>query len=322
MATHTLDPSRETLHGCFSRELVPVLTVNPGDTVIYRTLDSSWNRAGRLRFGLDLPELSFDPARDGQRGHALAGPVFVRGAQPGDVLEVRIGAIQPDTWGWTWAGPGRGTGDGLGLTDEVTIRWRIDAERGAASDLDGLGLTIPLHPFMGVMGNAPAAPGQHSTVPPRRTGGNLDCRELVAGSTLWLPVEVDGALFSVGDGHAAQGDGEVSRLAVECPMTRVMLTFNVRKDLHLDMPAADTPAGWLAIGIGETLDEAHKVALNGMLDHLQAAYDLGRSQAMALASCVVHLRVTQVVNGPAGIHALLPHDAFTRSRSSQEAPPC
>jgi acetamidase/formamidase len=156
-------------------------------------------------------------------------------------------------------------------------------------------------------------------------GGNLDCRELVAGSTLWLPVEVEGALFSVGDGHATQGDGEVSRLAIECPMRRVELTFSVRKDLRLAMPAAETPAGWLALGIGQTLDEAEKMALNGMLDHLQTAYDLGRSHALALASCVVHLRVTQVVNETVGIHALLPHDAFTRSpvpEESGEASPC
>src|SRR5262249_50628980 len=150
-----------------SRDLTPVLTVDPGDTVVYRTLDSGWGRAGRLHFGLDLPEFAHDPARDGQRGHALCGPIFVRDAEPGDVLEVRIGAIQPDSWGWTWAGPGFRSGGGLGLTEEVTIRWRLDAQSGTAYDIDGLGLTVPLHPFMGVMGLAPAAPGQHSTVPPR-----------------------------------------------------------------------------------------------------------------------------------------------------------
>ncbi|MEO7002415.1 MAG: acetamidase/formamidase family protein [Ktedonobacterales bacterium] len=193
------------------------------------------------------------------------------------------------------------------------MTWEIDQAQGIASDSSGLGVTLPIRPFMGVMGNAPVAPGYHSTIPPYNVGGNLDCRELVAGSTLWLPVEVEGALFSVGGGHAAQGDGEVSRMAIECPMEQVELTFNLRSDLHLQMPQADTPAGYLTIGLGSTLDEAHKVALNGILDHLQRVTGFGRSQAMALATCVVHLRVTQIVNGTVGIHALLPPHAFTLS---------
>jgi acetamidase/formamidase len=309
MTTHTIEPTRATLHGCFSRDLEPVLEIEPGDTVIYRTLDSSWGNAGRRHFTLDLPEFERDRERDG--GHALCGPVLVRGAQPGDTLEVRIERVVPERWGWTWAGPGNGTGDDLGLDHEVTVKWELDAARGVATDASGLGLVVPIRPFMGVMGNAPAAPGYHSTIPPRAVGGNLDCRELVAGSTLWLPVEVEGALFSVGDGHAAQGDGEVSRLAIECPMEEVALTFHVRCDLPLRMPEAQTPAGYLTLGLGETLDQAQKVALKGMLDHLQRTTNLDRSQAMALASCVVHLRVTQIVNDTVGIHALLPPGAFS-----------
>jgi acetamidase/formamidase len=310
VATYTIEPTRETLHACFSRDLEPVLTIDSGDTVIFRTLDASWGRTGRERFGLDLPEFDRDPARDSPGFHALCGPLAITDAAPGDVLEVHIDEVQPDVWGWTWAGPGYGTGDGLGLEQEVVVSWRIDAAAGTASDADGLGITIPIHPFMGVMGNAPAAPGPHSTIPPRQVGGNLDCRELVAGSTLWLPIEVAGALFSVGDGHAAQGDGEVSRLALECPMRRLVLTFQLRKDLTCTMPAAQTPAGWLAIGLGPTLDFAQKVALNGMLDHCEAVYHLGRAHAMALASVAVQLRVTQVVNETVGIHALLPPNAF------------
>lgn len=309
MATYVLEPGREAISGCFSRELPPVLTVESGDTVTSRTLDSSWGKVGRREFHLDLPLLERAPERDA--GHALCGPIAVHGAQPGDVLEVRIERIMPGSWGWTWAGPGYMTGDGLGLDEEVLVGWNIDAIRATASDVSGLGITLPIRPFMGVMGNAPAEPGYHSTFPPRRVGGNLDCRELVAGSTLWLPIEVEGALFSVGDGHAAQGDGEVSRMAIECPMEQVVLTFVVRRDLALQAPQADTPAGYLTIGLGQTLEEAQKSALNGMLDYLQRLTGLGRSQAMALASCAVHLRVTQVVNGTVGIHALLPHGAFT-----------
>jgi acetamidase/formamidase len=314
MATHAIEPIREAIHGCFSPDLPSILTIDPGDTVIYRTLDASWGKAGTRDFNLDLPQFERDPERDA--GHALCGPIVIRGAHPGDTLEVRIGQVVPDRWGWTWAGPGYGTGDGLGLglDEEVRVLWEIDAARGTASDVSGLGVTLPIRPFMGVMGNAPAAPGYHSTFPPRRVGGNLDCRELVAGSTLWLPVEVEGALFSLGDGHAAQGDGEVSRMAIECPMDRVELTFNLRRDLELQLPQADTPAGYLAIGLGQTLDEAQKVALNGMLDHLQRITGFGRSHAMALATCVVQLRVTQIVNGTVGIHALLPPEAFTLAR--------
>src|SRR5262249_35017878 len=187
-----------------------------------------------------------------------------------------------------------------------------DAPRASSSDVSGLAITVPIRPFMGVMGNTPAEPGYHSTYPPRRVGGNLDCRELVAGSTLWLPVEVEGALFSVGDGHAAQGDGEVSRMAIECPMAQVGVTFSLRPYLKLERPPADTHAGDLASGLGQTLDEAQKLALNGMLDHLQHITGFGRSHAMALATCVVQLRVTQIVNGTVGMHALLPPNAFTR----------
>ncbi len=313
MATHIIEPVREAVHGCFNRDLPPILTIDPGDTVIYRTLDSSWGKAGNRHFHLELPLFERVPERDS--GHALCGPLLIRGARPGDTLEVRIVRIVPDRWGWTWAGPGYGTGEGLGLDEEVFMAWGIDAAGGTASDVSGLGVTLPIRPFMGVMGNATAAPGYHSTFPPRRVGGNLDCRELVEGSTLWLPVEVEGALFSVGDGHAAQGDGEVSRMAIECPMERVELTFNLCSDLELEMPQADTPVGYLTIGLGSTLDEAQKVALNGMLDHLQRITGFSRSYAMALATSVVQLRVTQIVNGTVGVHALLPPDAFIRGAS-------
>jgi len=161
---------------------------------------------------------------------------------------------------------------------------------------------------MGVLGNAPGEAGPHSTAPPRRVGGNLDCRELITGSTLWLPVEVDGALFSVGDGHARQGDGEVGQTAMECPMERVELTFGVREGGNWLAPRARTEEGYLTLGLGETLDEAAEMALAGMLDHLCGELHVERPEAMALASLVVDLRVTQVVNGgTVGAHAVLPH---------------
>jgi acetamidase/formamidase len=145
-------------------------------------------------------------------------------------------------------------------------------------------------------------------------GGNLDCRELVAGSILWLPVEVEGALFSVGDGHGTQGDGEIGSTAVECPMEHVELTFRVRKEMRLDAPRAQTPGGLITVGLGSSLDDAARQAIAGMLDYLQETFGLERAEAGVLASLVVDLRVTQVVNRTVGVHAVLPPDAFTVNR--------
>jgi acetamidase/formamidase len=156
----------------------------------------------------------------------------------------------------------------------------------------------------------PDEPGIHSTAPPRRSGGNIDCKELVAGTRLFLPIPVDGALLSAGDGHAAQGDGEVSQLAIEAPMERAVLTLSVRDDLALDWPIAWTPEAWLTFGFDEDLDEAAAIAVDGMLALLGREHALARREALALASVVVDLRVTQLVNGARGIHARCAHDAL------------
>jgi acetamidase/formamidase len=144
-------------------------------------------------------------------------------------------------------------------------------------------------------------------------GGNIDCCELVAGSTLYLPVAVDGALFSTGDGHVAQGDGKVSGTAIECPMERVELTFALRDDMPLRTPLAQTPAGWVAMGFDEDLDEAMLIALEAMVDLVAARDGVGRSDALALCSVAVDLRVTQVVNQVCGVHAVLAPDAYVSS---------
>jgi acetamidase/formamidase len=156
----------------------------------------------------------------------------------------------------------------------------------------------------------PAEAGVHSTIPPRACGGNMDLKELVAGSRLFLPVSVRDALLSVGDGHAAQGDGEVSGLAIECPMNRVELNVRLRDDLELKSPLAETHAGTVALGFGATLDEAAADALDGMLRVMKDRHGLERRDALALASVVVDLRVTQIVNGIVGVHAVLPTGAL------------
>jgi acetamidase/formamidase len=163
------------------------------------------------------------------------------------------------------------------------------------------------------MGNAPAGPDEAPTAPPRRVGGNLDCRELISGSTLWLPVEVEGALFSVGDGHGAQGDGEAGSTGIECPMERVELSFSVRRDMTIDAPCAQTPAGFLTLGFGADLDDATEAALSGMLEHLQRLYGWTRSEAAVLASLAVDLRITQIVNGTVGVHAVLPPKSYAKA---------
>jgi acetamidase/formamidase len=155
----------------------------------------------------------------------------------------------------------------------------------------------------------PPEPGVHSTGPPRRWGGNIDCKELVAGTTLFLPIPVDGACFSAGDGHAAQGDGEVSGTAIECPV-RARLTLDLRDDLSLEWPIARTADAWLTFGFDEHLGHAARIAVDGMLDLMGRELGLDRGDALAFASVVVDLRVTQVVNGALGVHAVLRDDAL------------
>jgi acetamidase/formamidase len=307
MTTHTIAPDEDTLHAFFSPEHPPVLTIDPGDTVRFRTLDAGW---GLENFRPDQtsprgaePSRPKASSRHGDTsGHALCGPVFVRGAMPGAHLAVRIDALRPGGWGWTWAG-GELAGD-----VETLHLWTIDADAGFA--VNQYGHRVGLRPFMGVMGNAPAEPGRHPTPPPRAVGGNIDCKELVAGATLYLPIAVEGALFSTGDGHARQGDGEVSGTAIECPMERCELTFGLRDDLPPGAPYAETEEGWLAFGFDQDLGKAARAALRALLELMHLRHELAPQHALALASAVADLRVTQIANGVLGVHAVLPHDAI------------
>jgi acetamidase/formamidase len=224
-------------------------------------------------------------------------------------LEVGIGTMVPGPVGRCYAG-GRPTpvNERLGLVAERALHaWALDPEAGTARNQHGH--TVALAPFMGVLGCAPDEPGVLSTIPPRACGGNIDCRELVAGSTLFLPIAVEGALFSTGDGHGAQGDGEVGGTAIECAMERVDLSFALRDDLPLTTPLARTPAGWVAMGFHEDLDEAAFRALEAMIAFIGPRLGLGRADALALCSVAVDLRVTQIVNQVKGVHALLAPDA-------------
>lgn len=308
MTTYQIEPERASLHGSFSRSFPPFLTIESGDSVQVRTLDAGWH----LGPASEEPSRLFEP-RDSERdaGHALCGPIAIRGTQPGMTLAIHIQEVRPGAWGWTGAG-GRESAINrrLGLLEKrEQLHWTLDAE--TMTGTNQYGQTVALHPFMGVMGLPPAEHGIHSTIPPRFCGGNLDCRELVAGSVLYLPITVAGALFSVGDGHGVQGDGEVSGVALECPMERVTLTFEVREDMPLKTPRARTSNAWLTLGMHEDLHEAAMIALEDMLALMGEQYQLPRAQALALASLVVDLRVTQIANGVLGVHAVLPDGSIT-----------
>lgn len=304
MATHELRPERANLHGRFHREMSPVLRVAPGDRIVGATLDAGWHRQEQPDLG--QPPLKLDNA---EIGHALNGPVFVEGAEPGDAIEIRLEALTPGAWGWTVGGGwSSDVNDRLGLADVEPYRmnWRIEGDRAA----DLAGRSVSLSPFLGWIGLMPAAEGLQSTTPPRRVGGNLDCKELIAGSSLFLPVEVAGGLLSFGDGHAVQGDGEVSGVALECPMAHVALRVELHKGAAPKLPWAKTPAGLLTMGFGERLDDAMVDALDGMVDRIASALGLSRPATISLASLKVDLRITQVVNEVKGVHALLPPKAM------------
>jgi acetamidase/formamidase len=308
MTTHVLEPSAATLHGHFSRELAPVLRIRSGDRVRFRTLDVAWGMPENPDpFAPPTPW----PGRDLERdpGHALCGPVWIEGARPGMTLEVRIVELRTGSWGWVSAGgPASETNVRLGLAggERHVIGWGLDPASGFARDRAGR--RVRMRPFLGILGMPPDEPGRHPTSPPRACGGNIDCKELVPGSRLYLPIAVDGALFSTGDGHAVQGDGEVAGPALECPMELAELEFVLHPELALDRPRANTPAGWITFGFDRDLDEAMAVALSDMLDLIVELRGGDRRGAMALASLLVDLHVTQIVNGVRGVHALLAHE--------------
>jgi acetamidase/formamidase len=258
-----------------------VLELDAGDSVRITVPNSLWY----LESGAEQPRDDLDA------GHALAGPVAVRGAGAGQTLAVTIEEVRTASWGFT-------------PSEDGGVRWELEGPVGR-----GLDREVELAPFLGVIGMPPPEPGLHSTRPPRRWGGNIDCKELVAGTTLYLPIPVDGALLSAGDGHAAQGDGEVAGWAIETPV-EALLTLDVRDDFPLDWPIARTPEAWLAFGFDEDLNRAARLALAGILGVMKRELGVGGGDALVLAGIGVDLRITQVVNETQGVHAVLRDGAF------------
>jgi acetamidase/formamidase len=307
LSRHILEPVRGAVHDYFSRDLPPVLYVDSGDTVTVKSLDA--------RGYLDAPTAAGafgETFLPGGRGHALSGPIFVRDARPGQALAVTLVSLRPGTWGWTTADDSDQTfTTSLGSTHDgvIALHWHLDPD--ARIGTNNLGFAVNLHPFLGVIGVAPAEEGEFSTVPPRYCGGNIDCKDLVEGSVLYLPVSVEGALLSLGDGHARQGDGEVSGTAIECRMiTEARLT--IVADPVLPTPYAKTSTGRITFGFDANLNTAAAAALNAMLTWMGSLISVTRAEALALASAVVDLRITQVANEVWGVHAVLADDALWR----------
>jgi acetamidase/formamidase len=316
MTHYILKASRETVHlGGFSHLLEPALTIHSGDTIDVETYTGYYvyDKAPPEFLTPELIDIcqNLPPERKVAGGpHLLTGPVYVRDAEPGDVLEVKLEAIAPSLpVGFNAIRPGWGA-----LPQEFTqpaLRFiPLDLTNNIAEFPTNSGIKIPLKPFFGILGVA-TPEDSRTSIPPGCYGGNIDNRELQAGSRIFLPIFVPGGLFSIGDGHSAQGDGEVNVTAIETSMNgRIML--KLRKDLQLTTPIAETPTDIITMGFAQTLDAALEIALKNMINFLQRFKNLSAEDAYVLCSLAVNFRITQVVNSPQkGVHGMLPKSIFS-----------
>lgn len=296
-AGHTIH--RHQCHHAWDNSLEPVATVAPGETLVFDVTDAS---SGQITPQSTAAVFS---DYDSTRVNPVTGPIFVDGAEPGDVLVVHLESYAPSGWGWTANIPGFGLlADDF--PDAALLHWHYEPD-GSSPLLFGDTAQIPLAPFSGTIGVAPEEPGPHSIIPPRRVGGNMDVRDLVAGSVLYLPIEVRGALLSIGDTHAAQGDGEVCGTAIESPM-QVTASIDVLKGEALAMPRLDRPerrAGsgadarvWITTGIDPDLHEAARAAVRGMIELLSRERGLSALDAYMLCSVAGDLKISQIVDAP------------------------
>jgi acetamidase/formamidase len=309
LKTHRLDPSPETVHwGYFDAKLPAKIEVDSGDTVVVDTVSGSREVVKDERLFRPEHRDIVTRLKPELGGHILTGPVAVRGAMPGDTLEVRIKAIELTAdWGWNVIRPLRGT-----LPEDFPeFQARvIPIDRAKMTAKLAWGPTIPLVPFFGILGTAPRPEyGRVSSIEPREFGGNVDCKEYVAGSSVFLPVFVPGANFSCGDGHAVQGDGEVCLTALE---TCLKGTFElvVHKEMRLAMPRAITPTHYITLGLDPDLDDAAKQALRDMIAWLVEMKGWKPAEAYVFCSLACDLHVTQLVDGNKGIHAMVRRDSI------------
>jgi acetamidase/formamidase len=305
--THFLQSLPDTVHwGFFDGSLPPVLTIDSGDRVTIECVSGNpeWMPPEGSGFKpLDDIKLVHEKAKRGSGNHILTGPIYVNDAKVGDVLEVKILDIEMrQDWGFNLFRSYGGT-----LPEEFNYQRIIHVGLDRIAKLATMpsGLKVPLSPFFGQLAVAPPkAFGKQNSKEPREFGGNLDCKDLVAGTTIYLPVWNDGALFSTGDGHAAQGHGEVDGTAIETSLEGTF-DFVVRKDLGWKMPRAETPTHLIAFGLDASLDAAARQALKEMIDWIVAMTGIHKDEAYALCSFAGDLHVTQTVNGVKGVHAMI-----------------
>jgi len=293
---HTIH--RDHIHHGWNNAFAPVLKIAPGECVEFETLDASSGQLTKTSTAADLEKLDLG------RVNPVTGPVWIDGAMPGDALKVTILSLRPSGWGWTGNIPGFGL-----LTDQFPKarlhHWNYDP--GLKPAMFGPGGRVPLRPFTGTIGVAPGAPGLHSIIPPRNVGGNMDARDIAEGVELYLPVEVEGALFSVGDTHAAQGDGEVCGTAIESPID-VALKFELVKGAKLRSPRYVTPGpvtdhfdkrGYeVTTGIGPDLMAGARMAVSEMVELLSKRYGYEPIDAYMLCSVCADLRISSIVDVP------------------------
>jgi acetamidase/formamidase len=304
--------SEEQFQNAWDNAVPPVLTVSENETITIRTREASNGQILTDSSVGAVTELDF------ARVNPVHGPIAIQNAGPGDVVQIDLHSIDVGPWGWTANIPGFGL-----LADEYEEPflhiWELDLDRNTAEFRPGI--SVPLDPFIGVIGLAPASPGQHSTVPPSRVGGNMDTRFMRAGTTLYLPVEVEGALFSLGDLHAAQGDGEICGTAIETA-GEVTVSFTVHHDKRLRFPSYEVAGSlvrtsqergyYATTGIGPDLFEATRDAARGMIAYLGETYGLSELEAYALCSVAADLKISEVVDYPNWVVSFfLPNNLFT-----------
>ena len=292
-AVNTVTPdfvlTAENTHNKFSRSIAPVLSVPSGAVVEVFTQEAT---GGQLKLGDGLEELA---AVDWDLVHALTGPVYVEGAEPGDTLAVTLLELEPGDWGWTGVWPDFGFLVGEEKTLDLKT-YPLDKATNTVTFAEGV--TVQLNPFPGVMGVAPDTDEMLSTTPPRTNGGNMDDPHMTAGTTVYFPVFVKGALFSIGDTHAAQGMGEVGGSAVEAPMRIVYRVQVIKGGRKISEPQYETDSYYATTGFAPTLDEAAKKATRYMLDYLVETRGMARSDAYMLCSIACDLKIAEVVDVP------------------------
>ena len=297
----------ETVHvGRYDPSLAPILTIDSGDTVVYP--DTLTHYGGRIYPGISLEEREalrreFAP----WSAHSNVGPIALRGAEPGDVIECRIVRMDPLDWGYNNSSPGTGTLP-TDFADPRIRFFQFDKQSMTTEFMPGL--TIPLGPFQGILGVQPAGDQPVSSSPPGPYAGNMDLRELIEGTVLYVPVWHRGGKIWTSDSHAAQGDGEVNLTAIETAMREARIQFVLHKHVNLRWPLVETPTHWISLGMDVDLNQAHMIALRQMIELLEVGMGFEPLDAYSLCSVAATFRVTQSVNASRGVHGMLAKDLF------------